>query len=122
MTDILIVVVLLIATGCGLRSGIRHFKGEGGCCGGGSTVKVRKKHLKGKIHRKEICIEGMSCNHCKNRVESRLNELAGVSCKVDLKKKKAIVSMDREVSEEELKRVVEHAGYHVISISDEGEM
>ncbi|MBQ6806857.1 MAG: hypothetical protein IJO97_05440 [Lachnospiraceae bacterium] len=31
-----IVVVLILI---GIRSGIKHFKGEGGCCGGGSTVK-----------------------------------------------------------------------------------
>lgn len=118
MTDVIIVAVLLFAAACGIRSGVRHFKGEGGCCGGGSSVKIKKKHLKGATHKKVICIEGMSCNHCKNRVESRLNELAGVSCKVNLKKKIAVVSMNREVSEEELKRTVEHAGYHVTVIAD----
>ena len=46
----------------------------------------------------------MTCEHCKARVESRLNELDGVSAKVNLKRKTAVVSMEKEVEDEEIKK------------------
>lgn len=39
----------------------------------------------------------MTCEHCKARVESRLNELDGVSAKVNLKRKTAVASMEKEI-------------------------
>lgn len=47
---------------------------------------------------------------------SRLNALDGVAAKVNLKKRVAIVSIDRDVSNEEIKKTVENAGYQVIDI------
>ena len=41
---------------------------------------------------------------------------AGAAAKVSLKKGEAVVSYDREISNEELKKVVEDRGYHVVSI------
>lgn len=116
MEDIIIIVLLVIVLLIGIRSGIKHFKGEGSCCGGGSSEKVRRKRLKQVVKRRTVIIEGMTCEHCKNRVESRLNELAGVSARVNLKKKTALVSMEREVSDEQLRTAVEKAGYRVTDI------
>ncbi|MBQ9833283.1 MAG: heavy metal translocating P-type ATPase [Clostridia bacterium] len=61
-------------------------------------------------------IEGMACGHCSARVEKVLNELDGVSAVVDLAAKTATVTLEKEVSDSELKSVVENAGYEVISI------
>jgi len=67
--------------------------------------------------KKEMMIEGMSCNHCKMRVEKALGSLAGVSSvEVDLSAKKAIVELSEEVDGAVLKEVVEDAGYDVVSI------
>lgn len=114
--DMIIVAILLVLVLIGIRSTIKHFKGEGGCCGGGSTVKIKKKRLKHVLCQKVVTIEGMSCEHCKNRVESRLNELAGISAKVDLKKGKAVISMEQELSDERIREIIEKAGYQVTSI------
>lgn len=108
-----IVVVLILI---GIRSGIKHFKGEGGCCGGGSTVKAKKKKLKKIIAQKTVIIEGMTCDHCKNRVERCINDMDGAAAKVNLRKKEAIVSLEKEVSDEQIRTVVEKAGYKVIEI------
>ena len=78
MTDYVIVGILIILIVIGIRSSIKHFKGEGGCCGGGSSVKVKRKKLKQVVKERTVIIEGMTCEHCKARAESRLNSLDGV--------------------------------------------
>ena len=92
MSDVIIIFIMVILIIVGIRSTVKHFKGEGGCCGGGSSVKVKRKKLKQVVKQRTVMIEGMTCEHCKARVESRLNELDGVSAKVNLKKKTAGVS------------------------------
>ena len=116
MTDYVIVGILIILIVIGIRSSVKHFKGEGGCCGGGSSVKVKRKKLKQVVKERTVTIEGMTCEHCKARVESRLNELDGVSAKVNLKRKTAVVSMEKEVEDEEIKKAIENVGYEVIEI------
>ncbi|MGN0435651.1 MAG: heavy-metal-associated domain-containing protein [Wujia sp.] len=116
MTDGIIIGILLILVIIGIYSSMKHFKGEGGCCGGSSSLKVKRKKLKQVVKQRTVVIEGMTCEHCKNRVEGSLNSLGGVSAKVNLKKKTAVVSMERDVSDEQLKQAVENAGYEVVDI------
>lgn len=67
---------------------------------------------------KVINIEGMSCMHCVNHVESALKNVAGVhSATVDLAAKKATVCAMDTVTDAALKAAVEEAGYQVVSIS-----
>ena len=65
---------------------------------------------------KTITIKGMMCAHCSGRVESALNELAGVTARVDLEKKTATVTAGAEVSDDALRKAVEDAGYKVTGI------
>lgn len=66
---------------------------------------------------KEIFIEGMTCNHCKIRVENALAGLDGVtSATVDLAAKKAVVEMSQEIAESVLTETVDDAGYDVTEI------
>jgi len=60
-------------------------------------------------------ISGMSCNHCKMRVEKALKELEGVSeAGVDLQAGSADVTFDESrVTSEKLAEAVEDAGYTV---------
>lgn len=116
MANIIIIAILAIFIVIGIRSSIKHFKGEGGCCGGGSSVKKKRKKLKSVIAKKTFIVEGMSCEHCKNRVETCINELDGVAAKVNLKKKEAVVSFEKEISDEQIKAVIEKAGYEVVEI------
>ncbi len=68
--------------------------------------------------RKVIKISGMTCAHCQARVEKALNELAGVSAKVNLKKQEAKLRLDSPVSDAVLTGAVTEAGYDVIAISE----
>lgn len=68
--------------------------------------------------KKIIEINGMSCEHCQNRVEKALNALEGVSAKVELKKNRAVVNLTKDIQDQELKTTVEEAGYEVVSIAE----
>ena len=116
MADFVIVGILIILIIIGICSSVKHFKGEGGCCGGGSSVKVKRKKLKQIVKQRTVMIEGMTCDHCKACVESRLNALDGVSAKVNLKKKTAVVSMEKDVADEVIKNAIENAGYEVVEV------
>ncbi|MBO5208340.1 MAG: heavy-metal-associated domain-containing protein [Lachnospiraceae bacterium] len=116
MENVIIIGIVVILILIGIRSGIKHFKGEGGCCGGGSTVKPKKKRLKNVVVQKTVIIEGMTCEHCKNRVERCINDIDGVAGKVNLKKKQAIVSFEKDIEVEQIRTAIEKAGYKVIEI------
>lgn len=117
MENIIIIGILVILVLYGIRSSMKHFKGEGGCCGGGSTpVKKQRKKLKNVIVQKTVIIEGMTCDHCKNRVEKSINNLDGAAAKVNLKKEMAVVSLEQDISDEKIREVIEKAGYKVIEI------
>lgn len=61
----------------------------------------------------EIKIEGMTCNHCKARVEKALGEVQGVtSVNVDLDGKKAVVEGTADMAA--LEKAVADAGYDVV--------
>lgn len=119
MGNVIIIIVLCVVLFFAIRSSLKHFKGEGGCCGGGPDIKPEKKKLENqKIAEKVISIEGMHCDHCKNTVERYINDIEGAVAKVNLRKNIAVVSMDRKISDEELKLAVEKAGFKVINIEN----
>lgn len=68
------------------------------------------------LMKKEIIIEGMSCSHCSGRVEQALNQMEGVQATVDLKRKIADVTITGEISDQQLQKAVEDAGYQVVEI------
>lgn len=69
--------------------------------------------------KKIVSIEGMCCEHCAARVEKALSAVHNVvSCDVKLKKNCAVVRSREPVSDEDIKKVVEDAGYKVTGIED----
>lgn len=117
MENIIIIAILAVVLVYGFRSTIKHFKGEGACCGGGgTTVKKQRKKLKNVIAKKTVIVEGMTCEHCKNRVEKCINDIEGAVAKVNLRKKEAIVSLEKDVDDEAIRTAIEKAGYKVIEI------
>ncbi|MFV0402245.1 MAG: heavy-metal-associated domain-containing protein [Oscillospiraceae bacterium] len=67
--------------------------------------------------KKVMEIGGMSCEHCKARVEKALDALPGVKAKVNLKKNEAVIET-ADASDESLRAAVEEAGYEVKSIRE----
>lgn len=117
MTDFIIVAIIVILIVIGIGSGRKHFKGEGGCCGGGSEpVPKQNKKLNNVIAQKVVVIDGMTCDHCKNWVEKSINDIDGAAAKVNLKKKEAVVSMEVEISDDVIRAAVAKAGYKVVEI------
>ena len=122
MSDVIIILILIVILGFAVKSSIKHFKGEGACCGGGSgqvkTKRPKKKKLDGPvIGTRTIKISGMHCQNCVNSVTRALNSLDGVSAKVSLRDNSAEVSFDRSVEEDRLRRAVEDAGFEVLIIT-----
>ena len=60
-----------------------------------------------------LTVEGMSCGHCSARVENALNAIEGVSAKVDLEAKTAVVTYPDTVTVDALKAAVTDAGYSI---------
>lgn len=122
MADTIIILVVVMILIFALKGSIRHFRGEGACCGGGSgsvkSKKAKKKTLDGPVTgQRTIRISGMHCRNCANSVTNALNAIDGVSAKVSLKDNTAEVSFDRTVDDADLKQAVEKAGFEVVSIS-----
>ncbi|WP_029231695.1 heavy-metal-associated domain-containing protein [Butyrivibrio sp. VCB2006] len=116
-TNALIIIILVVVLIIAARGSIKHFKGEGGCCGGGSVVKEPDKKLNGPILKtKTFKIDGMTCENCVNRVKRGINRIDGVSAKVNLRKKQAVVQFEKDVEDCVLQKAIEEMGYKVTSI------
>lgn len=117
MVDILIIIIIVVIALVGIRSAIRHFKGQGGCCGG-SGYTPKKKKLKNVLYTKTFTVEGMHCDHCKNRVEEIINDMHGLAGQVDLKKNELTVSYAEDTDDSIIIARIEKAGYTVIGCKD----
>ena len=84
------------AEACPVQS-VQHVKGE-------STMNQTSRTLK---------IEGMMCAHCVAHVKKALEAIDGVTADVDLAAGTAVVHMASPVSDEQLQKAVEDAGYTV---------
>lgn len=117
MGTAIVILVILVIIILAVRGSLKHMKGEGGCCGGGASYTEETRELEGSVVAKKIIyIEGMHCDNCKNSVTRQLQKIDGVAAKVNLKKNLAVVTMDREVSDEELTDAVIRADFKVIRI------
>lgn len=112
MTNVIVIAILAVILIFAVRASIRHFRGEGGCCGG-STYKAHPKRLEHVIETKTFSVEGMSCQHCVNRVMDAVNSIDGVSGVVNLKKGQVTVSKDRPIDDVVILQAIEKAGYTV---------
>ena len=90
-----------------------------GCCGAGdSTIKarVRDKNPSHYPYSATVRVEGMTCSHCRQRIENALNTEEGVGAEVDLHGGTALVRMKEPLSEERLRLVITREGYTVPEI------
>ena len=120
MTDIIVILVIAVFVLLGVRSTIKHFKGEGACCGGGGgsiVLDIPDKKLDNPVLGKKVLkISGMHCEHCVKAVTEAINKIDGAAAKVNLSENEAVVSYDRELDDEQLRKIVKDAGYRVVSI------
>lgn len=118
MGTMIIVVALIIIVVLAVRASRKHIKGEGGCCGGGGDeIIAEQKELTGIIvGSKVVHIEGMMCDNCRKHVQNQLNRIDGAVAEVDWKKGTAVVSMQREVNDNEIRQALAWSDYKVTSI------
>ena len=67
--------------------------------------------------KKTMIVEGMMCVKCKGRVERVLNAIEGVQAEVDLEKKTASITLEKDVADDILSAAVTEAGFRVVSIA-----
>ena len=116
MENAIILIILIVIIAFALWGTIKHFKGEGDCCGG-PKEKVKKKKIAGKkLYDLVFDVYGMHCTNCKNRIENHVNEIEGVVCKVSLEKKQAVVSCYEEVDREFIRTVIDGLDFKVTGI------
>lgn len=66
---------------------------------------------------KIIKIEGMSCQHCENRVRKSLESLGNVEIvEISAEKDEAKLKISEEITIDQVKEAIEDAGYDVIDI------
>ena len=79
---------------------------------------ARKKESEEMKMTKTMNIEGMMCEHCENRVKKTLEAMPQVDeAQVSHEKGTAVVTLNADVSDEELKKAVEEQDYKVTSIA-----
>ena len=119
MGTVIIVTVLIIICIISIKSYIKKL--ASGCCGtGGDTVKKARVRDKNESHYPYTVsaeIEGMTCNHCRKRVENMLNSEDGFWAEVNMKNNTALIRLKNKVSDEYIKKVICTAGYSVKSIT-----
>ncbi|MDO4617556.1 MAG: heavy metal-associated domain-containing protein [Lachnospiraceae bacterium] len=116
MENIILIVILVVILVPAVRHTYLRFSGKKSCCGG-TTQKVKVKKLDAPvIETYDVQIEGMHCENCKNSVMRHLNELDGVSVKVDLGKKKAVVSCSKPTDPELIRNTIDQLGYEAVKI------
>lgn len=70
------------------------------------------------MNKYELKIEGMMCSHCENHMHQALNQMEEVTAKVSQADGLAIVESNRKISEDEFAKVVEEAGYKLVSVDE----
>lgn len=117
MGTFIVIGILGIVVLLAVVSMIKHFKGEGGCCGGGgSTIRENKKLTEPVIGEKIVSIEGMHCENCVNRIERAINKMDGVACKVNLKKNEATITFSKPIEDAAIKEIMEDLDFVVTHI------
>ena len=63
------------------------------------------------MHKLEISISGMTCDHCASSAEQALNQLAGVQASVSYENQRADITSDGQTSTDGMLKAVEDKGY-----------
>ena len=115
LSTVVICVCLVLICICAVKSYLK--KVNSGCCGGGDgTIKIKPKdtNKNNYAHKFDVFINGMTCAHCALRIENAFNDTEKYYASVKLNDKKAIVYSKIPFNEDEIKSIVEKAGYEYV--------
>ena len=115
MINAVIILVMAVCVIAGIKSTVRHIKGEGGCCGGGcSTVKIEPsdKNRKNYNFIAEVNVPDMTCPNCVAKISNALNSKDGIWVqKINLKTKKSTLLLKDFVTQEQIENIILQSGY-----------
>ena len=81
------------------------------------SIKNEKLNTEEKEMKKTVYIEGMMCAHCAAHVKKALDALVGVKeTNVDLEGKKALITLQADVSDDMIRKAISDAGYEAVNI------
>lgn len=119
MINVIIILIIAICVFFGIKSSIKHLKGEGGCCGGGSSsvnIKPLDKNRKNYKYDVQIKIPDITCAKCIQKVSNALNSQDGIwAVKINLKSKTAHVLLKNNITQEQVKSIIANTGYSIES-------
>lgn len=84
----------------------------------GREIPIERKEQSEMKQEKQMEVYGMTCGHCKARVEKALNSIEGVTARVDLEGQKAILVLTEPVEDQLLIAAVVEAGYEAGTIKN----
>jgi copper chaperone CopZ len=119
MGTAMVLLVLLVICIFAVRSYMKKLSHGGGCCGEHEAmekkVKVGDRDKSHYPYTVVLKIDGMTCGNCTRRVENALNRMDGTWAEVDLGEQRATVRTKQPANLEQLRQVVQEAGYLVLS-------
>ncbi len=93
---------------------------KSGCCGTGEgtvkRVRPEDKELSHYPYMYRAEIDGMHCENCATRVENAFNS-QGMYAVVDLHQNSAMIHAKQALTEEEIRQIIQRAGYGVICVA-----
>lgn len=110
MENIVLVLLIVATAAAAIVPTVKHFKGQGGCCGGGD-YRIKHKKLKNVRYTHTFAVAGMHCEHCRDRVEEIVNDMDGLAGRVDLKKATLTISYSKDVPDTQIAARLQRAGY-----------
>ena len=116
MPNLVGVVLSTAIAALGLRAAARHLRRENACCDEEEIFPPPKALTAAIIGSKVVHLRGMHCENCQRRVEALLESIDGVSARADLVGQRALVSMSRTVTDEEIRAALAGSGYRVTEI------
>lgn len=107
-----IIICAVLALICVYAAASYKKKLKSGCCGGGDIkIKPADKNIAHYPYAVTVYIDGMTCEHCRTRVENAFNSTGEYFAKVNLKRRCAQLSSKRQIDEREIRDIVCRAGY-----------
>jgi Copper chaperone len=116
-STIIALLILAVVLFFAVKSSLKHFRGEGGCCGGSGKEKlVKPQKLENVIATKTVKIDGMRCENCNRRVQNALNSIEGINAVVNGDKQQAEIKLGKVIDDKEIIKTITKLGYRVTSI------
>lgn len=115
MKDYIILALIVLVAFIGIIETVKHFTRRSGCCGGGG-YKIKRKRLRSVVAKKKFKVEGMKCSACAQRVEETVNDIEGVSGRVDLRTSTLTVSYSSDVDDALIASRLDRLGYKISKI------